>query len=210
MAWPTQDIDETNLDDSTDQPKLARADLLQMAQSLNTIKAARDQADGIAALDQNLRLEDAGYIRHKGYGMLSRNLGGAKFNCPNTGAYMTFSADTDTFGGITNRVADSKRLTVPVVTPALAFVRVGFNIYFYGLASAAVACYAQLYKNGAIATDQIVGYCYSPSGDSTLRAIMAESPPMFVQPSDYFYLYIDHNFSSGLPIAGRFWMEVLE
>jgi hypothetical protein len=210
MAWPTQDIPETDLDAGTDQPKLARPDLLLAAQNLNTIKAARDQAEGIAGLNADRRLMSTGYTRYKGYGQLSRSLGGAKYNAPNTGAYMDFNADTDTFGGITNRVADARRLTVADVAQQINWVRIGINLYFYGIASANVAAFAQVYKNAQILDPQVIGYCYSPSGDSTLRAIMAESPPILAQPSDYFYCFVNHNYTTDLPMAGRFWMEILE
>ena len=51
MSWPGTTIVETNLDDTTDSPASARADLLDAVQKLNTIIGARDTASGVAGLD---------------------------------------------------------------------------------------------------------------------------------------------------------------
>ena len=50
MTFPTTPIPTTNLDSSADDPSLARADILQMAQTLNTIMDEANQANGVALL----------------------------------------------------------------------------------------------------------------------------------------------------------------
>lgn len=51
MAFPTTQIGTTNLDSSSDDPSLARADLLLAVQSLNTIIAEAGGANGVALLN---------------------------------------------------------------------------------------------------------------------------------------------------------------
>lgn len=51
MAWPVSTISTTNLDQSTDSPASARADLLQAVQSVNQIIQALGTAGGPAQLD---------------------------------------------------------------------------------------------------------------------------------------------------------------
>ena len=51
MSWPGSTVTETNLDNTTDSPASARADLLDAVQKLNTIIGARDTASGVAGLD---------------------------------------------------------------------------------------------------------------------------------------------------------------
>jgi len=50
-TWPSSDIDTTDLDAGTDVPATARADLKEAVDNINTIRAARGVADGIASLD---------------------------------------------------------------------------------------------------------------------------------------------------------------
>lgn len=50
MTFPTTPIPTTNLDASTADPSLARADLLQAVESLNTIMSEVNQALGVALL----------------------------------------------------------------------------------------------------------------------------------------------------------------
>lgn len=51
MSFPTTAITTTNLDSSLDDPSLARADLLDAVQKLNSIIADRNAADGVLVLD---------------------------------------------------------------------------------------------------------------------------------------------------------------
>jgi hypothetical protein len=51
MAWPGSNLNTTNLDNPTDKPADARADLLATVQAVNSIAAARGQAYGVASLD---------------------------------------------------------------------------------------------------------------------------------------------------------------
>ncbi len=51
MAFPTGTVTEDNLNDATDSPADARADLLLAIQKLNDIITSYDGASGIAALD---------------------------------------------------------------------------------------------------------------------------------------------------------------
>jgi hypothetical protein len=53
MAFPTGTITTVNLDSSADDPSLARTDLYNAVVALNTIIDGRDQADGVALLDNN-------------------------------------------------------------------------------------------------------------------------------------------------------------
>lgn len=53
MAFPTVQVSTTNLDSSTDDPSLARADLLDAVQKLNTIIAEGGTAQGVALLDSS-------------------------------------------------------------------------------------------------------------------------------------------------------------
>lgn len=51
MAFPTATIVTDNLDSATDDPSLARVDLLDAVQKLNTIIDEADGANGVAVLD---------------------------------------------------------------------------------------------------------------------------------------------------------------
>lgn len=51
MAFPTTQTSTDNLDNSTDNPGLARADILLAVQTLNTIVSGANAADGVAVLD---------------------------------------------------------------------------------------------------------------------------------------------------------------
>lgn len=53
MAFPTSQINTTNLDSDTDDPSLARADLLSAVTSLNTIISEAGTSEGAAVLDIN-------------------------------------------------------------------------------------------------------------------------------------------------------------
>ena len=64
MAFPTGSVTTDNLNEATDSPADARADLLLTVQKLNDIISSYDSADGIAALDSsglivNTKLPDA-------------------------------------------------------------------------------------------------------------------------------------------------------
>lgn len=50
MAFPTSQIDTTNLDSATDNPSLARADLLDAVTALNSIIADNNSANGVLVL----------------------------------------------------------------------------------------------------------------------------------------------------------------
>ena len=56
MAFPTASITTTNLDAGTDDPSLARADLLDGVQKLNTIISEGGGANGVALLDASAKL----------------------------------------------------------------------------------------------------------------------------------------------------------
>lgn len=56
MTFPTTPISESNLDSSADDPSLARADLLQAVQTLNTIMDEAGQAYGVAILDSSAKI----------------------------------------------------------------------------------------------------------------------------------------------------------
>jgi hypothetical protein len=51
MAFPTTTTSTDNVDSSTDDPSLARADLLSAVQHLNTIITEKNTADGVCVLD---------------------------------------------------------------------------------------------------------------------------------------------------------------
>jgi hypothetical protein len=50
MAFPTSQIDTTNLDSATDDPSLARADLYDAVTALNSIIADKNAANGVLVL----------------------------------------------------------------------------------------------------------------------------------------------------------------
>ena len=56
MAFPTASVTTTNLDAGTDDPSLARADLLDGVQKLNTIISEGGGANGVALLDASAKL----------------------------------------------------------------------------------------------------------------------------------------------------------
>jgi len=56
MAFPTASVTTTNLDAGTDDPSLARADLLDGVQKLNTIISEGGAANGVALLDSSAKL----------------------------------------------------------------------------------------------------------------------------------------------------------
>lgn len=209
MAWPTQNAAETDLDAGTDSPANARDDLLLAVQNVNTIRTARDQADGVAGLDQNGRLAGADYVRHKGSGLLYNTDLGSVTMPAGAGTFMSFQNDTDTFGGITNRAQDATRLTVPSATPAIQYVRVCFGVYFYGSAVDTIIAYARLFKNGAVLNPEVLAHAYSPLGGSA-RSLNGSSAVELVNTADYFQLYISHSLGNGIKFSGRFWLEVLQ
>lgn len=51
MSFPTSQVSTTHLDSSSDDPSLARADLLLAVQNLNTIVSGADAANGVAVLN---------------------------------------------------------------------------------------------------------------------------------------------------------------
>lgn len=57
MTFPTTPIPTTNLDSSAADPSLARADLLQAVESLNTIMSEVNQALGVALLTSDGKLD---------------------------------------------------------------------------------------------------------------------------------------------------------
>jgi hypothetical protein len=59
MAFPTSQVDTTNLDDATDDPNLARVDLLDAVTKLNTIIDEAGDANGICLLDSNGRIQSS-------------------------------------------------------------------------------------------------------------------------------------------------------
>lgn len=56
MAFPTTQITTTNLDDASDDPSLARADLLDAVQKVNTIISEGGSANGVALLNSSGKL----------------------------------------------------------------------------------------------------------------------------------------------------------
>lgn len=56
MAFPTSSVNTTNLDSGTDDPSLARADLLDAVQKLNTIISEGGAANGVALLNSSGKL----------------------------------------------------------------------------------------------------------------------------------------------------------
>jgi len=56
MAFPTASISTSNLDAATDDPSLARADLLDAVQKVNTIIAEGNSANGVALLTSSGKL----------------------------------------------------------------------------------------------------------------------------------------------------------
>lgn len=56
MAFPTAAVNTTNLDDATDDPSLARVDLLDACQKLNTIINEAGSASGVALLNASGKL----------------------------------------------------------------------------------------------------------------------------------------------------------
>jgi hypothetical protein len=56
MAFPTNQVNTTNLDSGTDDPSLAREDLLDAVQKLNTIISEGGAANGVALLNSSAKL----------------------------------------------------------------------------------------------------------------------------------------------------------
>lgn len=56
MSFPTSQVSTNNLDNSADDPSLARADLLLAVQNLNTIVTGAGQANGVALLNGSSEL----------------------------------------------------------------------------------------------------------------------------------------------------------
>ena len=56
MAFPTAEVSTTNLDAGTDDPSLARADILDAVQKLNTIISEVGAANGVALLTSGGKL----------------------------------------------------------------------------------------------------------------------------------------------------------
>lgn len=56
MTFPTSTIATANLDSAADNPSLARADLLQTVQSLNTIITEANGAGGVCVLDSSAQI----------------------------------------------------------------------------------------------------------------------------------------------------------
>jgi hypothetical protein len=56
MAFPTSQINTTNLDSDADSPASARVDLLMLTTAVNTIIAEANQANGVALLDGGGRI----------------------------------------------------------------------------------------------------------------------------------------------------------
>ena len=56
MSFPTNQVPTTNLDEASDSPSAARADLLSAVQNLNTIVSGASAANGVALLDSNGRI----------------------------------------------------------------------------------------------------------------------------------------------------------
>jgi hypothetical protein len=59
MAWPGSTISTNNLDDASDKPANARADLLSAVQAVNDIVDSRGVANGVASLDGSGHVPDA-------------------------------------------------------------------------------------------------------------------------------------------------------
>lgn len=57
MTFPTTPIPTTNLDSGTKDPSLARADILQMAQTLNAIMAEANTTGGVTLLGSDGKLD---------------------------------------------------------------------------------------------------------------------------------------------------------
>lgn len=58
MSWPDTDVDTTNMDAAADNPGNARADIKQMADNVNEMRAARGTANGIASLGPDALVPD--------------------------------------------------------------------------------------------------------------------------------------------------------
>lgn len=59
MAWPTVNIDTTEMDAGTDHPDVARIQIKQIADNVNAIKDAKGAASGIAPLDSGSKVPAA-------------------------------------------------------------------------------------------------------------------------------------------------------
>lgn len=69
MAWPTDDLDTTDLDAGTDSPSSARADLLALMQKVQAILAQRGVASGICDLDATNKVPVARIPQGAGSGL---------------------------------------------------------------------------------------------------------------------------------------------
>jgi hypothetical protein len=53
MAWPTDDLSTSHYDAGTDDPSLARSQLIDLKSKVSDVIAARNQANGVCGLDAN-------------------------------------------------------------------------------------------------------------------------------------------------------------
>jgi hypothetical protein len=209
MTWDNLDLIVTQeLDGDTDQPAKARPVLRQMARNVSTIRQARDGAMGIAGLDADGRLDPDSVISHA-WGFLWTHRAETKWNAPNgLGAFMEFERDSNYL--TSNDVATfPTRLTVPTLTPSVSLARVYFNLQFFGISLSAYYYRAELWKNGAILTPEVIGYIHSQNETSN-RGVFAKSSPLAVVAGDYFELKVIHGYTSPVPTVGYFAMDILE
>lgn len=76
MAWPTDDLDTTDLDAGTDSPSSARSDLLALMQKVKSILAQRAVASGICDLDATTKVPVARIPQGAGSGLDADTLDG--------------------------------------------------------------------------------------------------------------------------------------
>lgn len=95
MAWPTTLPNLNNLDQTTDEPSDARADLLELAQLVSAMIVSKDGANGVAGLDgsSNIPLSTIPVVD------VTRGGGGGTTPSQNRSGWGITSTATKTYGG---------------------------------------------------------------------------------------------------------------
>lgn len=107
-AWPTVDVDTTNVDASTDDPSQARVDILDAFQKINDMIDDRGAVNGVASLDGSGDVPIAQIPNITGKSIDSSPVGATT---PSTGAFTTLSATgaaTLTTGSFTGALSSTK------------------------------------------------------------------------------------------------------
>lgn len=127
MAFPTVSVNTTNLDSSTDDPSLARADLLDAVQKLNTIIDEANDPGGVSVLD------NSGYIPTT---QIPSSI--------NVGGTMTLSSDTNIVNiqNILRLTPQTQAQIVAISSPVQGDIVICSNITTANVFSSGMAIYS--------------------------------------------------------------------